>query len=155
MTEAKYASEVIFTKDTPYLALTGDLFCADLRKSWSRYNGTALYWGLYFLCWYRNIPGEQSQYHFRRCPGSLRHQIISTLQWRNNGAMASQITSLTTVYSTIHSGADQRKHQSSASLAFVCGEFTGDRWIPHKWPITRKMFPFDDVMMNQGVDLVR
>ena len=37
------------------------------------------------------------------------------------GAMASQITSLTIVYSTVYSGADQRKHQSSASLAFVRG----------------------------------
>ena len=45
------------------------------------------------------------------------------------GAMASKITSLTMVYSTVYSGADQRKHQSSASLAFV-REFTGDRWIP-------------------------
>ena len=46
------------------------------------------------------------------------------------GAMAFQITSLTIVYSTVYSDADQRKHQSSASLAFV-REFTGDRWIPH------------------------
>ena len=46
------------------------------------------------------------------------------------GAMASQITSLTIVYSAVYSDADQRKNQSSASLAFVCGEFTGDRWIP-------------------------
>ena len=37
------------------------------------------------------------------------------------GAMASQITSRTTVYSTVYSGADQRKHQRSASLAFVRG----------------------------------
>ena len=43
------------------------------------------------------------------------------------GAIASQITSLTIVYSTVYSGADQRKHESSASLAFVCREFTGDR----------------------------
>ena len=35
------------------------------------------------------------------------------------GTMASQITSLTIVYVTVYSGADQRKHQSSASLAFV------------------------------------
>ena len=41
------------------------------------------------------------------------------------GAMASQITSLTAVYSIVHSGADQRIHQSSASLAFVRG-FAGD-----------------------------
>ena len=46
------------------------------------------------------------------------------------GAMASQITGLTIVYSTVHSGADQRKHQRWASLAYV-REFTGDRWIPH------------------------
>ena len=42
------------------------------------------------------------------------------------GAMASQITSLTFVYSTIYSSTDQIKHQSSASLAFVSpvtGEF--------------------------------
>ena len=45
------------------------------------------------------------------------------------GAIASQITSLTIVYSTVYSDADQRKHQSSALLAFV-REFTGDRWIP-------------------------
>ena len=44
-------------------------------------------------------------------------------------AMASQITSLPIVYLTVSSSVDQRKHQSSASLAFVCGEFTGDRWI--------------------------
>ena len=45
------------------------------------------------------------------------------------GAMSSQITSLTILYSTVHAGADQRKHQSSAPLA-LCVEFTGDRWIP-------------------------
>ena len=45
------------------------------------------------------------------------------------GTIASQITSLAIVYSIVYSDADQRKHQSSASLAFV-REFTGDRWIP-------------------------
>ena len=43
--------------------------------------------------------------------------------------MASQITSLTVVYSTVYSDADQRKHQSSASLAYV-GGIHRDRWIP-------------------------
>ena len=45
------------------------------------------------------------------------------------GAMASLITSITNVYLTVNSGADQIKHQSSASLV-LCGEFTGHRWIP-------------------------
>ena len=65
--------------------------------------------------------------------------------------IASQITSLTIVYSTIYSGADQSKHQSSASLAFVWGIHRGPVNSPHKWPVTRKMFPFDDVIMILGV----
>ena len=63
------------------------------------------------------------------------------------GAIASRITSLTIVYSTVYSGADQSKHQSSASLAFVWGMHRGPVNSPHKWPVTRKMFPFDDVIM--------
>ena len=63
------------------------------------------------------------------------------------GMMASQITSLTIVYSTVYSDADQRKHQSSASLAFVRGIHRGPVNSPHKWPVTRKMFPFHDVIM--------
>ena len=64
------------------------------------------------------------------------------------GVMAtSQITSLTIVYSTVNSGADQRKHQSSASQAFVCGFHRRPVNSPHKWPVTRKIFPFDDVIM--------
>ena len=63
------------------------------------------------------------------------------------GAIASQITILTIVYSAVYSGADQSKHQSSASLAFVWGIHRGPVNPPHKWPVTRKMFPFDDVIM--------
>ena len=63
------------------------------------------------------------------------------------GAIASQITSLTIVYSTVYSDADQRKHQSPASLAFVWGIHRGPVNSPHKWPVMRKMFPFDDVIM--------
>ena len=63
------------------------------------------------------------------------------------GAMASQITSLTIVYSTVYSDADQRKHQSSASLAFVRGIHRGPMNSPRKWPVVRKMSPFDDVIM--------
>ena len=64
------------------------------------------------------------------------------------GAIAYQITSLTIVYSTVYSDADQRKHQSSASLTFVRGIHRGPVNSPHKWPVTRKMFPFDDVIMQ-------
>ena len=64
------------------------------------------------------------------------------------GAIAPLITSLTIVYSTVYSDADQRKHQSSASLAFVWGIHRGPVNSPYKWPITRKMFPFDDVIIH-------
>ena len=63
------------------------------------------------------------------------------------GAMASQITNLTIVYSTLYSGADQTKHQSSASLASVRGIHRWPVNSQHKWPVTRKMFSFDDVII--------
>ena len=56
------------------------------------------------------------------------------------GAIASLISSLTIVYSTVYSDADQRKHQSSASLAFVRGIHWAPVNSPHKWPVTRKCF---------------
>ena len=61
--------------------------------------------------------------------------------------MASAITSLTIVCRTIYSGADQRKHQSSASLAFVRGIHWWPVNSPHKWPVRRKIFPFNGVIM--------
>ena len=61
--------------------------------------------------------------------------------------LESQITSLTVVYAIVYSGVHQRKHQSSASLAFVREIHRGPVNFPHKWPVTRKMFPFDDVIM--------
>ena len=71
------------------------------------------------------------------------------------GAISSLITSLMIVYLTVYSDADQRKHQSSASLAFVWGIHRGPVNSPHKWPVTRKMFPFDDVIMTRpGITLL-
>ena len=74
---------------------------------------------------------------------SFMHCIDVTM-----GEMASQITSLAVVYSTVYSGVDQRKHQSSASLAFVRGIHRGPMKSPHKGPATRKIFPFDDVIIG-------
>ena len=63
-------------------------------------------------------------------------------------AMASQITSLTIVYLTVYWGADQRKLRSSASMAFIRGIHRWSVNFPHKRPVTRKTFPFDDVSIN-------
>ena len=70
-------------------------------------------------------------------------------------AMTSQINNLTIVYSAVYWGTDKRKHQSSASLAFVRGIH---RWLvnsSHKGPVMRKMFPFDDVIMFQQRNTVK
>ena len=72
-----------------------------------------------------------------------------SLGWRNNERDGVSITSITIVYwaSTIYSGADQRKHQSSASLAFVRRIHWWPMNSPHKGPVMWKMVPFDDVIM--------
>ena len=66
-------------------------------------------------------------------------------------AMASQITyiSISIVCSTACLGVDQRKHQRSASLAFVRGIHRYPLNSLHKGQVTRKMFPFDDVIMKK------
>ena len=73
-------------------------------------------------------------------------------RWHYNdvimSAMATQITGVSIVCSSVGSGEDQRKHQSPASLAFVLGIHRWPVNSPHKRPVTRKMFPFDDVIMG-------
>ena len=79
----------------------------------------------------------------------LRTQSVNVIHYNDviMGAIASQITSLMIVYSTVYSDADQRKHISFESLAFVRGIHRWPVNSPHKGPVTRKMFPFDDVSM--------
>ena len=78
---------------------------------------------------------------------SLRYLTFLPLQWCQMSAMASQITCLRSVYSTVYSGTDQRKHQSFMSLAFVRGIHRWPVNSPYKRSATRKMFSFDDVIM--------
>ena len=87
-------------------------------------------WGVAYRIFYL-LPGRFGKL---RLPTSHYHDVIMTV-------MASQITGLTIVYSIVYSDVDQRKHQSSASLAFVWGIHRGPVNPPHKWPVTRKMFP--------------
>ena len=97
-----------------------------------------------------NSVGLQRSGHKLRCETICRLKCNVRIVHYNDvimGAIASQITSLTVVYSIVYSDADQRKHQSSESLAFVWGIHRGPVNSPHKWPVTRKMFPFDDVIM--------
>ena len=85
--------------------------------------------------------------YFLRCAVQVSSHYSDVIM----GSIASQITSLTIVYSSVCSGADQRKHQSSASLAFVQGIHRRPVNSPHKGPVTRKLFPFDDVIMDSSM----
>ena len=69
------------------------------------------------------------------------------------GTMTSQITGVSIVCSAVCSCADQRKYQSSASLAFVRGIYRRPVNFPHKGPVTPKMFPFDDVIIGWRVSI--
>ena len=81
---------------------------------------------------------------------NMWHQYIPIKHYADviMGAIASQITSLAIVYSFVYSDANQIKHQSSASLAFVWGIHREPVNYLHKWPVTRKMFTFGDVIMK-------
>ena len=85
----------------------------------------------------------------RPCSAVITRSIFIQIHYDDviMSLMASWIASLTIVYSTSYWGVDQRKHQSSASLAFVRGIHRGPVNSPHKRPVTRKMLPFDDVIM--------
>ena len=104
---------------------------------WFMFNETA------FLLWPKLYIGMRYLYNFLTCYDHYDDVIM--------GEIASQINSLTIVYSAVYSGADQSKHQSSASLAFVWGIHRGPVNSPHKWTVTRKMFPFDDSYHVAGV----
>ena len=96
-------------------------------------------------------------HNFRCCQISMISCLPTRLSWQSLhpshyshvrlSAVASQISSLMIVCWTIYSDAEQRKHQSSVSLAFVRGIHRSPVNSPHKWPVTRKMFPFDDIIM--------
>ena len=107
---------------------------SSVRAPWpttSPRSSVVVQWAKAGIVLVRRVPGT--------APVSTRSSEVfwGTLQWCHISAMASQITGVLIVYSTVCSGADQRKHQSSASLAFVRGIH---RWTvnsPHAGPVTR------------------
>ena len=73
---------------------------------------------------------------------------VVTLQWRHNERYGVSNHQPHDCLLTDYSGTDQRKHQSSASLAFVWGIHLWPLNSPHKGSVTRKMLTFDDVIMK-------
>ena len=97
----------------------------------------------------KNCNFNISTTNYHRSIDSLLMRAITSFLWHYNdvimGAIVSQITSPTTAYSTVYLGADQRNIKALRHWP-LWGEFTDS---PHKWPVMRKMFPFDDVIMKQ------
>ena len=74
-------------------------------------------------------------------------ELIRALQWRHNGCHGvSNHQPRDCLVNRLLK--DQRKHQNPASLAFVRGIHRWPVNPPHKWPLTRQLFPFDDVIMD-------
>ena len=91
---------------------------------------------------------EWGFFHWRSsfCSGYGQH-CIDVIMTR----MASQITSLTIVYSTVYSGADKKKTSKLRVTGLCVGNSPGPVNSPHKGPVTRKMIPFDDVIMSNHI----
>ena len=122
-------------------------------------------WRPVTLLWRHNGHDGVSNHHPHECllnrPSRRRSKKTSKLRVTGltdisqytdviMGPIASQINSLTIVYSTVYSGADRRKHESSASLTFGWGIHRRPVNCPHKWLVTQKMFPFNDVIMTSS-----
>ena len=114
------------------------------KQMWGKYTGAAGHMGLHFQ---HMIIKHGSSIYLIQFPYTKMFHCNDVI----TGAMASHITSITIVYSSFYSDADQRKHQRSTSLAFVRGIHWGPVNSPHKWSVTRKMFPFDDVIMHNSL----
>ena len=111
---------------------------------------------------------QPSQHHDSRWPGDSRSQGIgshgvdiaipeyygfsSTLQWRHNdqGAVSNH-RHLDCLLNRLFKHRYKKNHQSIASLAFVTGIHRQPVVSPHKGPVARKMFPFDDVIMERVI----
>ena len=98
------------------------------------------------------MPSQTAMYRLAQRRYCRPHiSSSSTLRWRHNGRDSVSNHQPRHCLLNRYSNADQRKQQSSASLAFVGGIHRGPVNCPHKWPVTRKMFPFDDVIMTYPV----
>ena len=122
-----WAPNTMLVKGAPCVSLFVHILERQISQSWLSNTINTM---LYHIC---HRPWDNLAIHY--------NEVIMI-------AMVSQITSRTAVYSIVYSDADQRKHQSSASLSFVLGIHRLQVNSSHKWPVTRKMFPFDDVIMT-------
>ena len=90
------------------------------------------------------VPTTNSSVH--TIPPPLgRKGIVWALQWRHTGRDGASDHQ---PHDCLLKRLLKKKHQSSAPLACVKGIHRWPVNSPHKGPVTRKMFPFDDVIMS-------
>ena len=138
-----------------------------LEETWNQHLGfwCRVFCFVLFLFFSSSAHQQQHYWPYEKVIPCFRFGKISTtwLHTLNNGsnrralkyhysdvitsAIASQITGVSIACSTVYSGSGQRNNQISASLAFVWGIHRWPVDSTHKGPVTRKMFPFDDVIM--------
>ena len=117
------------------------------------------YFLLYRICFFLATTAVCMSVANDAIPIATRHARIITLYdmsillWRHNGR---DVISNHQPHDCLlnRSFADQRKHQSFASLAFLRAIHRRPVNSPHKWPVTRKMFPFDDVIMRNTETMI-
>ena len=92
------------------------------------------------VCWISRVRQNQ----IPQCSDIYTHHFSAVIM----RAMTSQVIGASIVYSDFCPGAYQRKLQSFTSLDFVTGIHRWPMNSPRQGPVTRKMFPFDDIIMN-------
>ena len=118
-----------------------------IYQCYSWYNVLLMIIYLYKCTWFINVTLGTMYFSWSYTCTNVHYNDVVM------GMIASQITSLTIVYSTVYSDADERKHQSSVSLAFVRGIYRWPVNSLHKGPVTQKMFTFDDVNITWFINV--
>ena len=121
-------------------------------------------YGIFNTVWvFWNVLWKHSHFphYWLLCDESTRHRSIQSFYSHCTdvimSAMASQFTSVSIVCSTVRSGADQRRQQSSTLLTFVRGIHRLPVNSPHKGPVTRKLLRFGDIIptiVGQGISII-
>ena len=148
----RMAARVLTLIGTPRSSLHGSIMKGMLKHSgWSQFCRRIDYKSSLVQVWLSAL--QATSHYLKQCFQDVWRRLTSQDHHYRGvimNIMASQIIGVSIVYSTVCSGADQRKDQSYASLAFVRGIHLSPLNSPNKGPVTRKMFPLDDVTMTMS-----
>ena len=145
------------SKKTSKLRVTGFVPCGFFQEAWksvlTSFIPTGTSWAVAMYSQWK--PEHSTIYYMGNTMASdgmvtPEARLLAAMHYNDviMSATASQITSVTIVYSTVCLDSDRRKYQSSASPAFVRGIHRWPVNFSHKGPVTRKMLPLDGVIME-------